>query len=131
MKPSHVNEDGTMCRHCGGMVGEDGFAPLGEAEEFEPVEGADTDQHEATERMRDASGFADAVHRMPRKGYADGGEVWRQPQDVPTEEESKEMRARTMALKDAQEGRLPAEVSDEEIEMKRRKMERYGFRSKL
>lgn len=68
MTPNHVEESehGMTCKSCGGIVGEDGLAEtMGEAEEFEPVEGADTDQHEAGERMRD-SAFADALRR--RKG---------------------------------------------------------------
>lgn len=62
------------CLHCGGEVGEDGQSSvLGEAEEFEPFEGKETDQHEGAERL--ASGFAEAVGRRGPRGYAEGGEV--------------------------------------------------------
>lgn len=75
--PEHVDETsaGTVCRHCGGAVGRDGFSTGGlvtATGEFEPVgedegelEEEETEQHEAVERMR-ASAFTDAVRRSRR-----------------------------------------------------------------
>lgn len=62
------NKDSVLfCENCGGMVGEDGLAPLGEQEEFSPHEGEMTDQQKSTIQMRDSSGFAAA---LSKKGYA-------------------------------------------------------------
>lgn len=64
--PEHVEETehGVSCRHCGGVVGDDGYSmALGEGEEFEPIEKPETDQQESTEKMR-SSAFANAIrHR--------------------------------------------------------------------
>jgi hypothetical protein len=80
---------GAMCKACGGMVGDDGMAvkmahggevegyedpsdtydvPMKEAEQYMSDEGADSDQHESTERMTRNAGhkFADAVKRSRR-----------------------------------------------------------------
>lgn len=62
--PEHVQKmesGGMMCRHCGGAVGEDGYAEdmgveEGEAELSEADEGEETPQYKATMRS-----FADAV----------------------------------------------------------------------
>lgn len=52
-----------VCKHCGGMVNDDGYAKvLGEEEEFTPFEGEETDQHESTVKMRE-DGFASAIRR--------------------------------------------------------------------
>jgi hypothetical protein len=52
-----------VCEHCGSPLDENGLSMmLAEAEEKEPVEGAETDQHAAAEDMH-ASAFADAIKR--------------------------------------------------------------------
>lgn len=101
-----------MCASCGGVVDEHGLAPLGEAEEFEPIEGVDTDQHEAVERMR-GRGYADAVRR-----YAEGGMVEKEPLDAMAKSSDK-MLDDSIGPADAMKAAA--------AEMKRRKAERYGF----
>lgn len=69
--PEHVEElsdGGIACKHCGGMVEEDGFAirGLAEAEEHEPIENNETDQHAAQTRMHE-DGFANALRRRGMK----------------------------------------------------------------
>src|SRR5690349_3992689 len=72
-RKEHVEESehGKMCRHCLATVDDDGYA-LGEAEEFAPFEGDETEQQASTIAMRNNSGadYAKAV-----RGYADGGVV--------------------------------------------------------
>ena len=114
MKPSHVSEDGSQCMSCGGMVDAEGLAPLGEAEQFEGQEPAATDQHTAAVRMRDASGFADAVK------MAQGGMV---KEDLTDEEKAAMKRPdfndETMKTRDAKSEEYYAE-------MKRKKAARYS-----
>lgn len=73
-RPGHVEDTeggGMVCMHCGGEVGGDGYSMgLGEAEEFEPMESAETDQHASTVEMREES-FVNALgrrsHSAPRQ----------------------------------------------------------------
>lgn len=62
---SDGGEVGAVCEHCGGKVGEDGYTmDLGQEEEFSNFEDPDdTDQQKATVRMREGSGFAEAMKR--------------------------------------------------------------------
>ncbi len=70
--PEHVETmetGGMMCRHCGGKVGPEGYSEGGEVE---PMMEGETDetpqQYVATERLRDGSGFADAVRNRKKGG---------------------------------------------------------------
>lgn len=68
-----LESGGHICRHCGGRVGEDGYAAGGEVQdgdhdmdsEGEAMLEGDTgevpQQWQATQRLREGSGFADAV----------------------------------------------------------------------
>ncbi len=65
MADKEHEESGSFCGHCGGIVGPDGLAALGEQEEFTPFEGEETEQQASTVKMRDDSGadFANAVRK--------------------------------------------------------------------
>lgn len=63
MADTEHEKSGAFCSHCGGVVGPDGFAALGEQEQFTPFEGKETEQQESTVAMRDDSGFADALRK--------------------------------------------------------------------
>lgn len=68
--PEHVDKTagGSVCRHCGGSVDDEGFSTGGivlpKTGEYEAVEdeSQETEQHESGEKMREAA-FADAVRR--------------------------------------------------------------------
>ncbi len=122
-KKEHVEEGegGHHCRHCLGEVDEDGFRPLGEREEFSPVEHSDTDQQHATIKMREEAGgdFASAV-KMARGGRV-GNDRLIQRDDSYAEGGTVEEAA------DAVES--PAEAAKKALEeMRKRKQERYGGR---
>ena len=140
-KPEHY-EDG-HCRHCMGPVGEDGYAPLGEAEEFEPFEHAETDQHEAGEKMHDNAGFKDAVKRMAHGGYTDPPMVEAESFEDEMARKSHEsddmldsmsgpgeMKSKALETGDELDSMTmsPEEMKQKTmIEMRRRKAEHYGF----
>ena len=76
MKPDHVEmmeSGGHVCKHCGGAVDADGYSAGGDVESEETRilddnndESDETAQLDSTERLRRASGFADAISRRGR-----------------------------------------------------------------
>ncbi len=68
-EPSHIEKHSSgvsVCRHCGGEVGDDGYSLPGMAEEeggmMSDAEGGESEQEESGEQHRDAA-FAEAIKR--------------------------------------------------------------------
>ncbi len=114
---------GSMCRHCGGEVDDDGFAKHmgeGDTEGYEPEERQgnepmETEQYDSGEDMR-REGFIDAIKRRGAKKYAEGGTV------APDERMPSDMKP-----DDLMSGVKSDMQKNYEDEMKKKKQQKYGF----
>lgn len=119
-----MKNSGEICMHCGGAVGDDGYAmggmidePLAEEEELSTFEGNQTEQHNAAMKMLDESGFGEAVRRRAHS-YSSGGTM-KAPKDDQELDVDKAM--------DDVSG--PSDLQQRAMdEVRRRKMEKYGIR---